>query len=469
MKHYDIVIEHGRAIDIESDLDEICNVGIKDGVIRELSQETLQGDERIDATGMAVTAGFIDPHTHEDPLSILFDKRFHDALPITDTGTALLRTGVTTMIGGNCGLSAYPLGTHLNHLSEGGLPVNYGSLLGYNSLRNGLGIDIYAHLGCEYMQKIESLIEDALKNDALGVSFGLEYGPGITQEEMMKTAELVKRYGKFLSVHMRHDYPEKALETVEEVLRVVRETGVSLQISHLTANVYGDDNVKRVLEMIHRANSDGLDVSADIYPYDAWGTSLQSAVFDEGLEHFNFTYEDIEIITGEHAGNRCTKELFENLRSRDEEIMVVTHNAIPVRDIIIALQDPVVMVCSDATMSRDPDTGNYRGHPRAAGSQAKLLGDMVREKKWITLKEALTKITLLPAMRLSLPRKGRLQIGCDADITIFHPGRIIDRSTYGDNLCANPPEGIQYVLVHGTIACKNGRVLSGDSGKILSA
>lgn len=167
---------------------------------------------------------------------------------------------------------------------------------------------------------------------------------------------------------MRYDYPQRALDAVREMLKVARDSGVNIEISHLVANVYGNDNIEKALLMIKESQKEGLDISADVYPYDAWGTTIKSAVFDEGwLDNFNFSYKDIEILTEKHTGERCTKECFDTLRAKDQDKFVACHNAIPIYDICTAVQDPLVCIVSDGQMTKDAFTVDLKEHPRSAG------------------------------------------------------------------------------------------------------
>jgi len=469
MNGYDLTINGGKVIDIESKTDDIINIGIEGGMIKSLSQEKLKGKKEIDASGLVVTPGFIDIHTHEDSLKIsgLGDQNY--SLPI-ETSKVFLRTGVTTMIGGNCGFSAYPVKPYLNKIIKNKLPINYGTLIGYNVLREIIGIDKYKNATKNQIEKLRNMAEEEITSGALGVSFGLEYSPGIATAEVIEISKIVKKFGKYIAVHMRYSSSQRALENVREMVEVARETGVRVEISHLTSNVCGKDNRKNVLEeallLIHEAVDEGLDISADVYPYDAWATSIKSAVFDkEWIDKSNFSYKNIEILTGTHAGERCTPELFDSLRAEDKDTFVAGHNDIPLNDIRRAIQDPLVCIISDGQMTKDPLTGDLNGHPRSAGTPAKLIGNIVREKKWISLKEGISKLTLIPAKRLKLSDKGRLQEGKDADIVIFNLEKIIDKSKFGVNICASPPEGIEYVIINGDVAYEKKIIKHNDLGR----
>ena len=447
--NYDLVIENGRVIDLETNTDEILSVGIKDGVIVILTKENLTGETIIDATGCIVSPGFIDIHAHED---FLQDSENKQTVPVI-TATVLLHSGVTTMIGGNCGIGAYPFQPYLDKLEEHPLPLSYYTLIGYSSLREWLGIGNYDHPSEKDISQLVNMVEEGMKLGLPGVSFGLQYTPGTTFEEMLAVARIVKEYGGFIASHMRYDYPLKAQETFQEMLEIVKATGVSAQLSHLSANIYGGNNMKNVLQTIKQMNENGYDVTADMYPFDAWSTGIKTAVFDnDPFKNYGFTYEDMEIVTGPYAGERCSRELFCQLRELDYDTFVACHNATPWQDIVEALKSPYVFLGSDGIMTRNPQTGEINGHPRCAGTTAKFLRVFVKDNKWLALKNAIGKMTLDPALRLRLSQKGRIQPGMDADITIFQLERLLEKGEYGINVCALPPEGIEYVIVEGKIS-----------------
>ena len=286
-----------------------------------------------------------------------------------------------------------------------------------------------------------------------GVSFGLQYAPGTTNEEMLEVARITKEYDRFIAVHMRYDYPLMALKSVQEMLEIAKSTGVRLQLSHLAANVYGGNNMKNVLGLMKEMNDQGFDVKGDMYPYDTWATGIKSAVFDgDPFSIYHFTYEDMEVLTGPWAGQRCSPELFIKLREQAEDTTVACHNATPWSDIEQALQNPLVFLGSDAVMTKDDTTGEIKGHPRSTGSTASFLRLFVRENTLMDLKTALGKMTLDPANRLQMQSKGRLQSGKDADITIFQLDQLMEKGEYGIDVCALPPLGIKYVVVGGRIA-----------------
>jgi N-acyl-D-amino-acid deacylase len=408
-----------------------------------VSGEEPRGRRRIHAQGCVLSPGFIDIHTHEDNLNAEGgDFRFP-----RKTAACALRTGNTTIVGGNCGYSNYPLGDYLERLEREALPVTCLSLVGNVSLRKTLGLGEYEEASPSHIARMKALALAALDEGAIGVSFGLQYAPGTSFAELIALAGAAAERNKFFAVHMRHDTPAKALEAVREVLAAARISGAALQISHLAANVYGEGNIRAAAALIAEAKAD---IGADVYPYNAWATGIKSAVFDQGFADFNFGVEDLEILSGPRAGERCTREIFAALRAENGDTAVACHNAIPSSDVEEAYKLPFVCVGSDALLS--VEDGVIKAHPRAAGSPARFLREFVREKKLFSLSEGIKKLTLLPALRCGLSRKGRVQEGCDADLCLFDPQTVSDRADFGAGTCALAPAGIKCVIAGGRVA-----------------
>ncbi|MDR1444633.1 MAG: amidohydrolase family protein [Treponema sp.] len=450
---FDVVIAGARVLDPETGRDESLNVGIAGTAIAVLSASPLQGARVLEGSGLVLAPGFIDIHTHED-LQETPGRSFE--MP-RETAACALRTGNTTILGGNCGGSNYPVGKYLEAQNAEHLPINCLTLVGNSTLRKVLGLDEYATAGPSQIAAMKDLACAALDEGAQGISFGLQYAPGTSFAELLALCEAVREKDKFFAVHMRYDTPLRAVETVEEVISAALITGAALQISHYAANVYGHadgaaknggGNIDITARLIEES---GADIRADVYPYDTWATGIRSAVFDQGFEDFNFNVTDLELLSGPLAGRYCTQELFDSLRHAPQETAVACHNAIPMKDIEAAYRLPFVCLGSDASMSLSAD-GHRKGHPRGAGSPARFLQEFVREKKILSLMEGIRKLTLIPARRLGLGRKGRLQEGMDADLCLFDPGTITDRAAYGMDVCALAPAGIRAVIVGGKVA-----------------
>jgi len=202
----------------------------------------------------------------------------------------------------------------------------------------------------------------------------------------------------------------------------------------------------------------GYDIKCDMYPYDTWSTGIQSAVFDDDpFQKYNFSCEDIEILTGPLAGQRCTEAIFRDLRAGATDTTVACHNATPWQDIVGALTNRHVFFGSDGMMTKDQQTGEIKGPPRTSGGTSRFLRLFVKEQHDLDLKTAIGKMTLEPALRLQLDTKGRLQPNKDADITLFDLDTLQEMGDYGADVCAKPPLGIRYVIVGGKIVYTNDR------------
>jgi N-acyl-D-amino-acid deacylase len=449
--NYDLIIRGARVIDPETDTNEVLTVAVKDGSIAFVGNEasfqetSSQGTRVIDAAGLTLSPGFIDIHTHEDRREAPAET---DPFNIPrEVAACAMRGGVTTIVGGNCGGGNYPIGAYLKALKDARLPINCLTLIGAGVLRRELGIANYDTASSSQIARMKAMAEEALDEGAVGVSFGLEYAPGTSFAEFLALAAAVAEKGRLCSVHIRYSIPRRALEALDEVIAAAEISGAALQISHIAANIYGENNLE---ETARRIGGSKANIGADMYPYDTWATGIHAAFLDDGLDDFNFNETDVEILSGPLAGQYCTKELYEELRRADYHTAVALHNATPREAIEEAYRLPFVCVGSDAMMSLGAD-GSRRGHPRAAGTPARFLKEFVRERKLVPLTEGIRKLTLIPALRLSLAKKGRIQLGCDADLTLFDPETIADRADYGINTCALPPEGIKAVFVSGKL------------------
>lgn len=254
-------------------------------------------------------------------------------------------------------------------------------------------------------------------------------------------------------VHLRHNglqEPTTGLVGIEEVIAAAAATGAPLHVVHITS--MGLKNTPQLIAMIEGAQKNGLDVTTECYPYTAWSTSLESAIFDPGWqEREGITYKDLQWVK---TGERLTAETFEKYRKEGGSVVGF---AIPEEAVRTAIANPTVMIASDGPRITGP-----RVHPRGQGTFSRVLGHYVREEKALDLMTALKKMTLMPAQRLekrapAFKNKGRIRVGADADITVFDPNRVIDKATYEKPLQYS--EGIQFVLVDGVPVVKNGQLV----------
>lgn len=448
------LIYGGTVVDPASHTNEKKNLLIEDGKIAwvgELSHKP-QADQVIDASGKIVCPGFIDIHMHEDPVgengSIILDED-------KSIFGCMLRMGVTTAIGGNCGSNVYDPVAYLNLADREGTPVNVGLMAGHNYFRKQAGCTVkYASATFEQMAATAWKVQQAVDGGCMGVSYGIRYAPGMDLWEMMASAKACAASGKLVSAHIRDD-GDKVFESAEEFLEIGRTLSVPLQISHI-GSMAGFGQMERFLGLVEQWKQEGTDVACDCYPYDAFSTGIGETTYDEGwTERYHCDYSVVEICEGKYKGQRLTKEHFQEMRKEHPEYLTVCH-VMNGREIEAALAHPLVMLCSDGIL----DGG--QGHPRAAGTFPRLISSYVKTGR-MTLEDAVAKMTIMPADRLGLKRKGRLSAGADGDIVIFDYDKICDCSTFEKPML--PPEGIDYVLIGGKTALKDGRITDGRLGR----
>lgn len=387
----------------------------------------------IDVGNLVISPGFIDIHCHEDE----FDCTA--ACPVAED---MARMGVTTCVAGNCGTMFQPLENFLNHAEKFGTPVNYVFFTGYNEERLAQGNDIYGPCRGERLQSLVRALKRDLERGAVGISFGLEYAPGIDREEILTAVKALDREELAISVHIRDD-KEKSLAAVEEAIEIGRMTGKKVFISHIgSMAAYGQ--MERVYGLMDRARAEGISIYVDCYPYNAFATTIGSAVFDEqSMAEGKFSYEQILFATGPLAGKRCTEELYRKARSQFPDDFAIGFG-MDEEEIRWALARPETMVGSDGFVLGD------EGHPRTAGSFPRVLGRYVRQEGLLSLADALAKMTIMPTQALGLTRKGKIAPGLDADLVIFDPETIIDQADF--TRVNEPPEGIAAVFVNGKLA-----------------
>lgn len=445
----DILLTNGVYPDFQSGQMKRANVGIENGHIAFLGRGVPEARLQIGAAGKVVSPGFIDIHMHEEDFAR--DGRHYDI------SRRMLEMGVTTVCGGNCGHSRQPLSVFKEILRElGGAPVNYTMQTGYNVLRSQDGLRPHDPSTQEQREKYRRQLAAELAQGANGISFGIEYDPAITYEEMLFAVTASEDPNHMVSIHYRND-AIKNIDPVREMVRFSRDIRPRLQISHLSScSAYGQ--MRQALELINSAMESDPGLDYDTYPYNAFSCTIGSTVFDEGcLENWGKDYGDI-MLTGEpYRYVRCTEEIFRDARENYPTMLAVAFS-MREDEIRLAVKNPRGMIASDGLLR------GGGGHPRAAGTFPRVLGRYVRETGELSLIDALRKMTLAPADRLRLFSKGRIQVGCDADITVFDPATIIDRADFGR---LEPPEGIEYVFIGGDMALEKGRIVNDRLGRFL--
>jgi dihydroorotase len=309
-----------------------------------------------------------------------------------------------------------------------------------------LGRSSYRSLTIADMDALPALVDYELRGGALGIGVPVGYYPGATHAEIFRVYELAAARQIPVFSHTRGF----GLVGIQEAIANATTSGAPLHIVHANSLSLGDIQV--TLDMVTSAQKRGLDITTEVYPYTAASTTLQSVLFDEGWqETLGISYGDLQ---WETTGERLTKETFEKYRK--EGGTVIIHMMKP-EWIDIGVSHPVTNIGSDG-MPYAP-----MAHPRTAGTFSRVLGVYVREKNILTLMEAIKKMTIMPARRLEsvspmMTRKGRLQVGADADITIFNPETVIDRADFKGLQFS---EGIPYVMVNGVFVVRENKNVEG--------
>jgi N-acyl-D-aspartate/D-glutamate deacylase len=444
---YDVVLLGGRVMDPESGLDGVRNVGIAGGRIVRISTEPLSGRRVMDANGLVVSPGFIDLHQHGQDEASGRLKAFDGVT--TGLEMEIGAADVAAFLKQKASRSLINYGTTASHGAARGLafgtPVKEGELLP----PRGPATDQPAT--DDQLAKIEARLHSELNAGALGIGMGIQYTPGATHFEVMRTFRLAAQQRVPVFTHVRsfgHLEPGSSISAVSEVIAAAAVTGASLQIMHINSSCLQDG--LECLAMVAGARARGLDVTAEAYPYTAGMTEINSALFNAGWrEKLGIGYDSLQL---PDTGERLTQERFEALHAApDARAVLLFINTEQMVDSVIT--DPLVMISSDGGP----------GHPRNAGTYSRILAHYVRELGSLSLMDAIRKMSLMPAQRLekttvAARRKGRLQEGADADVVVFDPKTIADRATY--RAPSEPSQGMRFVLVGGVPLIDQGKLVA---------
>ena len=479
----------------------------------------------IDAAGLAVAPGFIDPHSHTD-VELLVNPR----------AESKIRQGVTTEISGNCGFSAFPLNLSsfverkrilkekydlnldwvdvngfFEKLEEGGMALNYATLLGHGTLREAVIGNEDRQSEDREIETMKALVEEHIRAGVFGLSSGLIYPPGIyaQSEEIIELCRVVASHGGVYATHMR-DEGDYLMESVEESIKVARETGVSLLISHLKlAYPRNWSKIHAVLSRISEVRAGGVDIMADRYPYTATSTFL-SVFFPRWAREGTIT----EFLQ-KSKGTTVERKLRESIKAQEEKIgtwdnilissvLTEKNRNLPgksilqaareagkdpydfIRDLLIEENDqvgminfslneetfkriiahPLVVIGSDGwALAPYGKLADGKPHPRSYGTFPRMLGRYVREEKLMSLGHAIEKMTSMTAEKFGLTGRGRIMKGYFADIVLFDPDTVMDLSTW-----ENPHRygrGIEYVIVNGELVIDQGEHTGRLPGRVL--
>jgi N-acyl-D-aspartate/D-glutamate deacylase len=454
-QQFDVVLEGGRVMDPETGLDAVRNVGIRGGTIAQISTELLPGRRVIHAAGLVVAPGFIDLHQHGQELASQRVKAFDGVTTALEMEIGV--PDVAQFLKSKEGQSLIHYGTTASHVAARalvfGAPLNPGVAGPHASIpdilpKSGPATDQNATP--EQIGRIKQRLQHELDAGALGIGMGIQYTPGATRLEVIDIFRFAAQHELPVYTHMRsfgRKEPGSAIEAVEEVIGAAAISGAPLHIVHINSTCLLD--TIECLSLVAGARARGLDVTTEAYPYIAGMTGINSALFNPGWrERLGIEYSNLVLPnTGEHL----TKERFEALhKSSEGQDVIIFANTQEMVDATIP--NPLIMIASDGA----------DGHPRNAGTYSRVLAQYVREKKTLSLMDALRKMTLMPAQMLerSTPigrHKGRLQEGADADIVVFDPATISDRSTFEKPM--EPSVGVHQLLVGGTVVIDDGKLV----------
>lgn len=434
---YDITICGGTIIDPRTEIQTVANIGIKDGKIAIVTREKITGKKEIPAAGMVVCPGFIDIHSHLN-------------FPLYPAWLSA-KQGITTCLSGNCGINKQmPIKDLLSEIEAQGYPINFATLVGHSwTLRELVGItDPHATATTEQTAEMVQLAKQALEEGAFGISFGLEYAPGVNEAEILPLVQLAAKYDKLAPIHIRTDALNFAIG-LREAISLMEQTGARIHISHL-AYQFGvhPEVTEMALVMISNAIKRGMPLMCDSGMYEAFATFIQSAVFEEGWhERYNCRLSDLIVSSGKYLGQRCTPEIYNCVRTEASESDTIGTAFVGVLpDLALAIKQPYTMISTDAGLVDNPGDG----HPQDAGTFPRVFQKLVREQGVLTMMEAVKKSTWLPAQRMKLINKGWIGTGADADIVVFDPKTIADNADYvGIGKPDAQPTGIEYVIVNG--------------------
>ena len=450
-----------RAMTVRVEGDRIVKVGN----FKPRKNETV-----IRADGLVLAPGFIDIHNHST-----------EGLEKDPLAESQVSQGITTMLLGQDGGSPWPISEYLAKMRQSPAALNFLMLVGHATVREKvMGDDFRRAAREDEIAAMEKLVKQGMREGAIGLSSGLEYEVGSysSTEEVVRLARAAGRHGGFYISHIR-DEADRSFEALREAIRIGEEARLPAQITHIKMGTVGVwCKAAEAVRMIEEARKRGLDVTADCYPYDAWHSTITVLVPNKRYDDPASVERALADVGGaanvlisgfkprpEYEG-RNLEEIARDRGITPVELFIeivkaggasVIGKSMIEDDIRTFYQQPWVMVSSDG--------GIGMRNPRATGTFPKVLGQFVREKKWLTLEEAVRKMTSLPAGRLGLKDRGRIRKGMRADLVLFDPARVRDRSTFVEP--GKLSEGIEKVWVNGETVWEAGKTAGARPGRVL--
>ena len=494
---FDLILRRGRVIDGAGNPAFFADVAVKEGRIAAVGRINGEAKSELDASGLVIAPGFIDVHTHAEDLA---------ELPLAKN---FVRMGVTTIVTGNCGGSELDVAEFFRRIERTGVTVNVATLVGHGTVRSKVMGDAETRAPTgEELAKMKSLVDQAMKAGAAGLSTGLIYVPGTfaKTEEIIELAKVAAASDGIYATHMR-DEGKEIFAALEEVFRITREAKIRAEISHLKLSgppAWGQAD--SVLAAIDRARAQGLDVTHDQYVYTASSTGIGQLLPEQSREtarlreqlassegktsivaemkarmrergRTNFAYAVIADYKHDRSLNGLN--LVEAAKKRrdadslDDQIELILEiqlnggasgvfHGISEDDLQAFLRHPNTMIASDSGVRRFQEGVP---HPRGYGNNARVLARYVRELKLLRLEEAIRRMTALPANTFRLENRGQLREGNWADIVVFDPGKVQEHGTFGDP--HHYATGFAFVLVNGVVVVKDDTHTGAHPGQVL--